>query len=152
MIKKAQRELMHAYLFERLKQSGERVGLVKMTSGIGDLNVFIVGNDGAVLLVDREFTNSSFDSLWKYATSMKKRVAGVICKDSETFFIRTGETEPSRRNRPFLAGARSMAPRNLGKTAGQAWASSRTRRLRSSISSSHSRSNRRRSGSCSRSK
>ena len=69
-------------------------------------------------------------------------------RDSETWLIKAGEMDPSRRTRPFLLRSLSIALRILGKTWGHSCASSRTISSLLSMTRSHSKSRRRRSDSC----
>jgi hypothetical protein len=68
---------------------------------------------------------SSFFGLISIKPSGESSTIAILpARDSETCFVRDGETDPERRNRPLRFRSSSMAPRSLAKTPGASWASS----------------------------
>ena len=85
----------------------------------------------------------------EYRTVRVRLSTGQWIEVKTAYFVKA---QPKSRKRPIRRRSRSMAPRRRAKTSGQDWASSRITRAFPATRPSHSRSRRRRSGSCSRSK
>ena len=86
MTSKKQRQRMIDYIHSSLTGSEENI--VPCSKSIGGINTdFIkVGEDGIIILVDREYANDEFGKLYNLAKFEKTRVASIFYKDRKIFF------------------------------------------------------------------
>lgn len=74
----------------------------------GNPNNILVGEDGIVLLIDREFPNEGLRDIYRKARSLRPKVAAVLYKDGETFFRNAAHGEEAG-----LKGVRYKSDRGL---------------------------------------